>query len=162
MRSIQLTKGLIALVDDVDFDLVSRWKWRAKKHRSNWIVYRSAQYRGVGYTVTMSRLIMKAPDGVLVDHWDGDGLNNQRHNLRFCTNQQNQHNQRHLRSDNTSGYKGVTFWRHRGIFNAQIYVNKVRKNLGYYPTAEEAAAAYDEAAKHYFGDFAATNREIRK
>lgn len=109
----------------------------------------------------MARFILDAPKGIMTDHRDGDTLNNQRENLRLATNQQNQHNQRRLRRDNTTGFKGVTLWPRKGVYNAQIYVNTIRKSLGCYKTPEEAAAAYDAAAVKYFGEFAATNAEIR-
>jgi hypothetical protein len=157
MKLIPLTQGRYAKVDDSDFEWLSQWKWRARKDKrhkeANWDAIRTISINGKDRDVKMSRVIMH---GVLVDHKHGNNLDNQRGNLRFADNTQNQHNQRRLRSDNTTGYKGVTGYRN-GRFNAQIYVNKKRISLGYFATAEQAAKAYDEAAASYFGDFAAPN-----
>lgn len=160
MKLIQLNHGKVAKVDDGDFKWLSQWKWKVKRDRRrglNWDVLRRKEVDGKRVDVKMSRLIMNAPKGVMVDHEDGDGLDNQRHNLRFANNTQNQHNQRRLRSDNTTGYKGVTVHRD-GRFVAQIYVNKKHLNLGYFKTREQAARAYDAAAEKYFGEFAAPNK----
>jgi hypothetical protein len=103
----------------------------------------------------MAREIMKAPKGVMVDHKSGDRFDNRKENLRFATNQQNQHNQTRVRIDNTSGYKGVI--RTARGFGAQIYMNRRRIWIGTYRTPEDAARAYDAWARELFGEFAHTN-----
>lgn len=160
MRYITLTKGQVALVDDADYEGLSRWRWQAKWHkrREVWIAARSTWTKGRKCELSMSRTIMCAPIGLMVDHINGDSLDNQRHNLRLATNQQNQHNQTRLRRDNTTGYKGVYLNSRSGNYVSQIYFNKRRIPLGTRHTRKEAAMLYNEAALKYFGEFAALNR----
>ena len=153
MKPVILTNGLLCWVSDQDFERVRQYRWRGKRNS-----------RGFGFhairttdQLPMSRFLLDAPDWVFVDHRNGDTLDNRRKNLRIATNAQNQHNQRWLRSDNTSGFKGVTWHADKGKWNAQIYVNKKRKSLGYFPDKAMAAKAYDAAALEHFGEFAATN-----
>lgn len=159
MRYISLTKGQVALVDDSDYEWLSQWRWQARWHkrRLKWNAQRSKRANGRKFLLHMSRVIMDAPTGLMVDHINGDTLDNQRHNLRLATNQQNQHNQTKLRTDNTTGYKGVTQIR-SGNYLAQLYLNKVRIRLGVRVEKREAAILYNEGALKYFGEFAALNR----
>lgn len=153
MKVVILTNGLLCWVSDQDFERVSQFRWRGKKNS-----------RGFGFhairttdRMPMSRFILQAPKELMVDHEDGNTLNNTRRNLRLATNAQNQHNQRKLRKDNTSGFKGVTWSRKMRMWNSQIYVNTKRKHLGYFLNKKTAALAYDAAAIEHFGEFAATN-----
>lgn len=159
MKLIPLTKGLVAKVDDGDFEWLSQWRWRAeqKKGRKDFYAVRY-KYAPVNREkrVSMARLIMGEPVG-LVDHWNGDTLDNQRGNLRVATVAENQRNQRRLRENNTSGFKGVSWDKRRRKFVAQIYLNQERRYLGGFLTAKEAALAYDVAAVELFGEFAAPN-----
>lgn len=91
-----------------------------------------------------------------VDHKDGNGLNNQRSNLRTATRAQNARNRR-IRTDNTSGFKGVTWRKDLGKWNAFIEIKTKRIHLGYFTDPMEAACAYDMAAVKYFGEFAHCN-----
>jgi Demerecviridae HNH endonuclease len=88
-----------------------------------------------------------------IDHRDSDGTNNRIGNLRKCTSSQNQANSKR-RADNSSGYKGVSFNREQQMFIAAIQINRERKFLGYFKTAEEAHAAYVAAARKHFKAFA--------
>jgi hypothetical protein len=96
------------------------------------------------------------PDGFTVDHADRNSLNNQLSNLRLATRSQQGHNQR-LRSTNTSGYRGVTWDKQMGKWQARIMVNGKRIHLGFYADPKEAALAYDAAAKIHYGEFAVLN-----
>ena len=100
---------------------------------------------------------MKAPNGLQVDHIDGDVLNNQKSNLRICTQQENAKN-RKINKNNTSGIKGVSKtkrkeWRSK-TWQAIIGADGKNTHLGYFYTAEEAGRAYKKAAKELYGDFA--------
>lgn len=103
----------------------------------------------------LHRYIMDAPDGMQVDHIDGNRLNNTRSNLRVCTNMENNHN-KPKRNSNKSGYKGV----HRvksGRWCAQITANYKCRSLGVFDTPEAAALAYNKAARELHGEFAYQN-----
>src|SRR3972149_1771950 len=105
MREITLTRGYVALVDDDDFSSLSTFKWFAKQNR-DLAVYAA---RSVGSrTIWMHRIIMDAPTGILVDHINGNGLDNRRSNLRLATHRENCQNRRQRR-DSASRFKGVTF-----------------------------------------------------
>lgn len=150
-REIPLTKGQVAIVDDEDYEYLSQFKWQAFYHRKTYYAVRHS--KGVGKSgVQMHREIMGAAAGVQVDHRDRNGLHNWRGNLRFCTNAQNLAN-RGPNKNNKSGYKGVGWDRAKKKWCARIKVNRKTIYLGRYHGIQEAARAYDEAAKEYFGEF---------
>ena len=151
---IPLTQGKVALVDSADLSLVAEHKWWVYRHGRTF--YAETHIRRIDGTRTllkMHRLLLNPRPGFQTDHIDGDGLNNIRANLRAATTAENQHNQR-LSRRNTSGYKGVSFNKQAGKFKAEIRVNGPQLHLGYFTTAEDAHAAYSEAAARYHGEFA--------
>ena len=156
MKEIPLTRGKVALVDDEDFEQLFQFQWYADLIRGRWYVMRIAGLRGRKRRIYMHRDILGIPLGVEVDHKDGNGLNNQRYNLRPATHAQNLQN-RGKPSSNTSGYKGVSWFKRDGKWRACIGVDGRVIHLGYYDTAEEAARAYNEAAPKYHGKFAKLN-----
>jgi AP2 domain len=142
--------GRVALVDDEDYDLVSQYKWLA--HVDGDRVYARATSKG---HVPMHKLITGQP---ATDHRNGDGLDNQRKNLRPATKAQNNHNQRPRRGT-SSRFKGVTWHKQRGKWQAEIKVNGKSRYLGLYASEEEAAAVYAAAALQVQGEYAYAARE---
>lgn len=150
-RQIALTQGKIALVEDSDYETYSRLNWYAKQYGNTWYAVRQEEQK----TVYMHRKIMGVIDGmIIVDHINGNGLDNRRSNLRKCTRSENQRNRPRTKA-NTSGYKGVCFT--DGKYRAQIQYAGKTINIGAYSTADEAARAYDKKAAELFGDFAYLN-----
>lgn len=104
----------------------------------------------------MHREVMKVTKGQFIDHKNGNGLDNQKSNLRLCSNQENSRNQR-LKVSNTSGYKGVSWSKQLNNWAVQIRINGKKVHGGYFLDKEEAAKKYNELAKQYHGEFANLN-----
>lgn len=143
MKTIELSRGLVALVDDADFEALNRHKWSALKACRTWYAVRESE-TGFAY---MHRVIAVTPKGVKTDHMDGNGLNNQRANLRVCTNGQNSRNQTRKRTGRefTSRFRGVSLHRATGKWLAQIGGHGAHKYLGLFACEIAAAGAYDAA-----------------
>lgn len=151
---VPLTKGYVTLIDDADAEVILRHKWQAKILGRTVYAMRTMRINGKPQPVPMHRLLLGQPPGMDIDHIDGDGLNNQRANLRQCTRLENGKNQRR-RTTNSTGFKGVHFG--GGKFHVQIMVNRKQHHIGAFATAEAAALAYDEAARRLHGEFARLN-----
>lgn len=144
--------GRVALIDDSDYDHLKQHKWRVARCNQN-AAYTYAATRIAGRFMLMHRFILNAPASKLVDHINGDRLDNRRCNLRLCTHAENQRNGKRP-SNNTSGFKGVHWRKDRQRWYAEIYVNNARVHLGCYQSKEAAAEAYRTAALKYHGEFA--------
>jgi HNH endonuclease len=157
MKTIPLTKGQETIVDDEDFEDLSAYHWCAMKGRHNlYAVRASVSASGKRSLIRLHRQLLNAPVDMLVDHINGDGLDNRRQNLRLCTNRQNQQNQRWPRRS-LSRFKGVTYDKRSRKWPAYIKTNGRMRGLGYFSTELEAAMAYNAAALVEFGEFAALN-----
>lgn len=152
MKEIKLTQGKVALVDDADYEELSKHNWCANKGRITFYAGRGVKIKGKHVTIPMHRVIMKTPKGMDTDHIDGNGLNNQRENLRICTHAENSINRGKCKS-NTSGYKGVSWHGGGKKWLSKIRVKRKQINLGIFLTKEEAYKAYCEGAKKYHGEF---------
>jgi hypothetical protein len=136
------------IIDKDSYDKVKEFHWML--HKTGYVVSQK--------NIKLSRLIMDCPENLEVDHKNHNTLDNRKTNLRIVTSSQNSQNTR-MHKNNFLGYKGVvTIYRKRvNKYRAIIRLNNKAKNLGLYSTPIEAAHAYDEAAKEYYGEFAWTN-----
>jgi hypothetical protein len=150
---VALTKGFVAVIDASDVGIVAGYNWTALVKANVVYAKRAIKVDGHYVTVRMHRELLDAPDGILVDHRDGNGLNNRRKNLRLSTNSQNLCN-RGSQRNGTSGFKGVTRHKLAGKWMAQIKQNGRRHYLGLFDKPEDAAAAYKTAAEALHGEFA--------
>jgi hypothetical protein len=159
MKEIKLTQGKFAIVDDCDYAYVSKFRWHARrdtrKQGDVWYAARNVKTATKTTIGLMHRELLGVEPGLMVDHVDGDGLNNRRENIRTCTVKQNNCNQR--KRDGSSLFKGVSLIRSSGKWRASIKIDGASRNLGNYPTEREAAAAYDATAASAFGNFARLN-----
>lgn len=146
MKEIQLTQGKFALVDDEDFEWLNRWKWCVDKGGNTFYAQRRlSTIGGKCHKIKMHHAILgKPPKSFEVDHCDGNGLNNQRKNLRFVTRRQNQQNQRNGRKK-SSQYPGVYWDKRDKKWIARIQINGKSNNLGYFVDEFEAFESYRKA-----------------
>ncbi len=155
--TIPLTQGQVALVDAEDYERVSYLKWYASRTKTN--CYALHKYRddaGKWTVISLHRFVMDAPSGVQVDHENGNGLDCQKHNLRFATHAQNRQNVGR-RSNNTSGYKGVSWHPAVNRWMASIKTPDGQFAIGYFDDPVHAARAYDAKARELHGAFARLN-----
>jgi hypothetical protein len=156
MKLIPLTQGRVAIVDDEDYDLLSRFKWcysvKDKAGNCGYALRRNPETGGVIY---MHRQILNSEQGTITDHINCDRLDNRKENLRQCSQLENSRN-RGRNSNNKSGYKGVYLHRPSNKWAAIIHHNRIGKYLGLFHTKEEAHAAYCRAAIEMHGEFART------
>jgi hypothetical protein len=151
VRYVPLTQGLFAIVDVEDYERVSRYTWCASGMGNRVYAYRHDN----GKTLAMHRFLTNCPQGMVVDHIDGNGLNNRQNNLRVCTQQQNLYNSRP--KGKSSKYKGVCRDKRRKGW--VVYVRYNRRNIfvGRFKDEIEAARAYDRKAYELFGEYAYLN-----
>lgn len=142
-------------VDDEDYDWLNQWKWSViRVGRNNIYAQRVISPHGKRVLNTMHRVILGLKEREICDHKDGNGLNNQRSNLRKATRSQNGANIL-KRSITSSKYLGVTKWGKK--WKAQIKFNGSIVYIGVFKIEEDAAFAYNESAKKYHGEFASLN-----
>ncbi|MCX5632993.1 MAG: AP2 domain-containing protein [Phycisphaerae bacterium] len=152
-RKIKLTKGQYAIVDPEDYEKLIGYNWFAVEDLRTFY----AQRNGNGKSIKMHRQIMNPPPGLFVDHQNHNGLDNRKANLKIATPAQNSRNRLKGRRKTSSKYKGVYFMKGINKWRADIYHNNKAIYLGYFENEEDAAKAYDNAAKIYHGDFASLN-----
>jgi len=153
MKTIPLTRGKFAIVDDSDLEWLSQWKW-CVQDRNKYTSYaiRGFHLNGKLVGVRMHRVIMGAEPGQQVDHKNGNGLDNRRSNLRIASHSQNGANRRRQRN-NTSGFPGVSWHIRRKKWQVRIKVNQKQIYLGIFDDLSTAVAKYNNTARDLFGDF---------
>jgi hypothetical protein len=159
MKQIKLTKNQVTFVDDEDYNFLMQWKWHAKPNMNNgyYAIRGFKNEKNTMSKIHMHRVIMNLTDpNLVVDHIDGNPLNNQKSNLRICTKDQNRHNRKASKSKK-SKYLGVFWNKECNKWYSQIKDGKKIIYLGIHNTEEEAAMAYDEASKKKYGEYAYLN-----
>jgi hypothetical protein len=159
MKEIKLTQGKVAVVDDCDYEELSKHKWLAQKNGNTFYAERGVRVDGKKTNIKMHRQILGLTkgDGKVIDHVNHNGLDNQRHNLRVCTNTENNCNQQTRSNPKSSKFKGVSRNKGKGKWRAYIKVNQKNIHLGRFTSELEAAKAYNLAAVWHFGPFAHLN-----
>lgn len=150
MKRVKLTKNQYALVDDEDFEELNREKWYTSSTGY-------ATRRNRKKMTYMHRTITNCPQGMQVDHINGNRLDNQRINLRVVTSQQNKQNRHRNLKGKTSKYKGVSWNKKNQNWYARIKINCKQIYLGCFIDEVQAALEYDKKAIELFGEYARPN-----
>lgn len=151
--AVPLTRGMEAVIDAADVPMVAQYTWFASEQGDGRFYARASLDWKPSLYLHRYLMGVEASD-VIVDHVNGDTLDNRRSNLRIATNSENGMNSRR-KGQGGHGYKGVT--RNKYRWSASIRANRVRYHLGTFDTPEEAARAYDAKARELHGDFARLN-----
>lgn len=156
-KLITLTQGYKAIVDDEDYEYLNQFNWNARVVSGTQYAKRNIIIGDKKTTINMHREIMNCPINLMVDHINGNGLDNRKKNLRICTRSQNLMNSKKPMNGKTSKYKGVCFNVQNNRWRAEIRLNKKPIFLGYFLLESEAALAYNRKALEIFGSFAKIN-----
>lgn len=169
MKWIPLKPYGYALVDDEDYERLSRYSWylddrNESRYPGKGTLYARCTVREDGKNVhhIMHREILNAPEGVAVDHVNGNGLDNRKCNLRFACTQTNAFNRGKPNVPCTSKYKGVLRRRGTDYWLARIKYNDKHVELGRFQTQEAAAAAYNFASRLFFGEYRRENQGVEE
>jgi hypothetical protein len=157
-RRIPLGEDLFASVDPQDFYWLNRYHWSPRRNNNRIYAIRFRNDPGKKTKiVSMHRLLMNPPPRLLVDHRNGDSLDNRRDNLRIATHSQNQFNKAKTRLKTSSSFVGTYLEKRSGLWPAKISHHGKSIWLGRFKSESAAAKAYDKAAKKYHGEFARLN-----
>lgn len=165
-KTISLTKGKFAVVDDEDFEWLNEMRWQVHdKSKNNYALGKKWLSHTKGITLAMHREIMKKHgfdvEGMEVDHINGDGLDNRKENLRVCKHSENMKNINKNKGE-LMGNKGVTLvsghYDLKKPWRTKFTKDYKTIHVGYFATKEEAVIAYNWAVKENFGEFANMNQ----
>jgi len=145
-------KGYEVLIDDEDYEKIKAHNWQAVTPGKLTYFFFGKRNKGKKHYFRLHRFLLNATKGSIVDHINGDTLDNRKANLRITDWTGNARNHG-MNCTNTSGYTGVIFSKHKNRWRAVIYVNRKSVHLGYYPSKEIAAYVYKEAAKIIYGEY---------
>jgi hypothetical protein len=153
-KEIPLSRGKVALVSAGDYDYLNQWKWSygagGYAVRNEYNVKKNGRPK---VQILMHRLIMDNPQGMLVDHKNGERLDNRRANLRLATHADNQHN-RNVNKNNTSGFRGVTWCKQTRRWRATTMFEGKSRQIGRFLVMEDAVQALDSFYVEHHGEFA--------
>ncbi len=150
-KEILITRGQIVIVDEQDYEELSKYKW----YLIDGFAARTIKKDDKRTTIYMHRVIMDAPMGVSVYHINHNKLDNQRENLRLVKGSARMHRRPSVK--HSSKYRGVYWCKDKRKWIAEIKVYKKQIRLGRFEVEKDAAIAYDEAARKYYGSLARTN-----
>jgi len=153
MKEIKLTQNKMALVDDEDFEYLNQWKWFAHKSPRNAKVYYGGRSIRGQKQILIHRVITDAPDGLKVDHINGDGLDNRKANLRICSNSQNGMN-RGANKNSKSKEKCVSWHGKEKRWRVKIKANHKEFLIGHFKSKDDAIEAKRKAIVILHGEFA--------
>ena len=156
MKRIELTQGKFAIVDDWRFEELNCYKWKVmwnKATKSFYAVRSLPRENGNRKTSLMHRVVSKTESGMYCDHINHNTLDNRECNLRNVTNSQNMMNRSGAQVNSKSGVRGVVWNSDRGKWQAQIRKNRKNIYLGLFESLDDAANAYRDANKKYFGEY---------
>lgn len=144
--------GFLVLFDDQDLARIEGLSLRVHQQGSESSPLLYVEFKRNGRTCGIHRFLMGSPAGMVVDHRNGDGLDNRRENLRVCTHAQNMQNRR-MHSNNTTGVKGVYFDKNRQTFRVAVRAFGRKVSVGSFSDLASAAEAYRAAAERLHGPF---------
>ena len=155
MKVIKLTKGLQAIVSDLDYSYLNKFKW-CVSYSGKTIAY--AVRRVNKRNVSMQNFLLNPAKNYIVDHINGDTLDNRRKNLRICNRRQNNQNRNVQKNKKNCKYKGV-YW-DQSNKKYKTFITSEGKDywIGRFKSEKEAALAYNKKAVELFGKFAKLNK----
>ena len=159
-RRIPLTQGKFAIVDPEDYERLAKYKWFAVGYERSFYAMRMVKAKAGRVkqkSVRMHRAVLDVPEGKFIDHINHNGLDNRKANLRIVTRGENSWNKRKQRGNYSSQYKGVTWLKRSGKWQARIVCKGTSIFIGQFDDEKAAARAYDARAAELFGEYAALN-----
>lgn len=161
MKQIKITRGRYALVDDEDYERLTKHQWALNPEGNGYAIRKGNKHKGEPRTIQMHReileLVKDKDRNKIIDHINGNGLDNRKCNLRVVTIQKNAFNKVKANGSYTSKYKGVLKRKNKNGWIARIKFNDRHMELGTYYDEELAAAVYNFASRLMFGDFRKEN-----